>query len=223
MADAVALCEAMVAHGIKQAVATPHILPGRYDNNLESITAVWVALVDELKKQKVALHLGMAAEVRLDSAIPKMISQGEIPFLGEHDGKPVLLLELPHTHIPPGSLEFVNWCFKEGIQPLIAHPERNGDVENKLEKIKPFVEAGCLLQITAASLAGTFGPEPKKRGIQMLKQGWVHILATDTHNLEKRRPQLKVGRDVAEKYVGRKQSWEMVIDRPLAIAKGHFH
>jgi len=105
---------------------------------------------------------------------------------------------------------------------MIAHPERNGDVLQKLDKITPFVKAGCLLQLTAASLTGLFGDEEKKRGVQMLKKGWVTILASDAHNLRARLPELEPGRLIAESYLGKEESWNLVKDRPAEISAIHF-
>ena len=159
----------------------------------------------------------------MDPVIMNMIKSDAVPFLGEYKGEPLLLLELPHTHIPPGSDEFISWLLKKGIRPIIAHPERNKDVMRKLSKITPFVKAGCLLQITAGSLSGVFGDVPKKRGIEMLKQGWVTIIASDAHNLHARLPEIEPGRAVAAKIVGEEESWCMVRHRPAEIACKHFN
>ena len=219
---ALALCRRAVANGIQRAVTTPHIIPGRYDNDKAAITKVWRTLKKELTAAGIELELGMAAEVRLDPVIIDMIKADRVPFLGEYNNEPLLLLEFPHTHIPPGSMEFVKWLLKEGIRPMIAHPERNGDVIDNLKKIEPFVKAGCLLQITAASLEGVFGPEEKRRGIQMLKKDWVTIIASDAHNLRGRLPQIEPGRKVAANVVGVARSWELVRERPAEIAAKHF-
>ena len=220
--DSLALCRAAVENGISHAVVTPHITPGRYDNTLQSITETFTAFTDELKHAGIALRLGMAAEVRLDPLILDMVKEGNMPFLGEYNGSPVMLLEFPHSHIPPGSEELVGWLLKEGILPMIAHPERNKDVMRKLDKIMPFVKAGCLLQVTAASLAGVFGDEPRKRGVELLKEGLVTILASDAHNLHGRLPDIEQGRAVAEKIVGEDESWNLVLYGPREIAARQF-
>ncbi len=86
-----------------------------------------------------------------------MLAAGEIPFLGEEDGYKYMLLEFPHGNIPPGSDKMINRLLDQKIRPVIAHPERNMEVMQKLEKIEPFVDQGCLLQVTSGSIAGQFG------------------------------------------------------------------
>ena len=222
MEDSLNLCRIAVDNGITKAVATPHITPGRYDNTLESIAEVFNQFRSKLEQANIDLEVGVAAEVRLDPVILDMVKMDTMPFLGEFDGEPVMLLEFPHTHIPPGSGEHIAWLRKEGVLPIIAHPERNKDVMNKLSKIKPFVDAGCLLQVTAGSLAGVFGDIPRKRGIELLKKGWVTILASDAHNLRGRLPDIEQGRVVAEKIVGKEEAWNLVEHRPAQISAKHF-
>jgi protein-tyrosine phosphatase len=153
----------------------PHITPGRYDNTLESITEAYEQFKSDLATAEIDLTLGMAAEVRLDPVILEMVKQDKVPFLGEYQGEKIMLLEFPHSLIPPGSEELVKWLIDAGIRPLIAHPERNKAVQQKLSKLDPFVKAGCLLQITAGSLTGVFGDEAHKRAVQLLKSGTVTI------------------------------------------------
>ena len=105
---------------------------------------------------------------------------------------------------------------------MIAHPERNQAIVRKPGIIEPFVKSGCLLQITAGSLCGIFGSEPKKTAKKLLKKGWVNVIASDAHNNQKRKPEIEPGRKVAEKIVGETESWAMVRDRPQAYTRNKF-
>ncbi len=134
LASALQLATLAVANGITHAVVTPHVNPGRYENTAPSIASVFEAFQTELTAQGINLKLGMAGEVRICPEIPPMLEQGLIPFLGEWEGKKVLLLELPHSHVPPGSDKLVQWLLDRDIQPMIAHPERNKDVMRDLDK-----------------------------------------------------------------------------------------
>ena len=58
------------------------------------------------------------------------------------------------------------------------------------------------MQITAGSLAGAFGRNARYWAERMLAEGYVHILATDAHDTERRPPNLGLGRDIAAKSVG---------------------
>ncbi|MFZ4700137.1 MAG: tyrosine-protein phosphatase, partial [Candidatus Methylumidiphilus sp.] len=193
MPEALAMARLAVANGIARAVVTPHIHPGRYDNTLDSISTAYWKFKAELAKQGIPLGLGMAAEVRIGYEIIQLASCGQLPFLGIMDRKNVLLVEFPHGHLPPGSEKLMNWLMDRGISPMIAHPERNKSVIRDLDKLRPFVEMGCYLQVTAGSVAGDFGGLAKKCAEQMLENGWVTLLASDAHNTKSRPPALEPG------------------------------
>ena len=216
------LCHIAVADGITHAIVTPHIHPGRWENTRLSVHKACIDLQQALDKHEIPLQLGFAAEVRLTDCIPDQIARDEIPFLGELDGYKVMLLEFPHGHIIPGSQKLVAWLMNHGIRPMIAHPERNKFVLRDLNAIRPFVEQGCLLQVTAGSVAGQFGEPARERAIELLARGWVTILATDAHSVEWRPPNLSEGRIAASTVVGEEESWELVKHRPWKIAQCKF-
>ena len=52
-----------------------------------------------------------------------------------------------------------------GFRIVLAHPERNGDVQASPERLASLVERGMLVQLTAASLDGRLGRGPRKTGL----------------------------------------------------------
>jgi protein-tyrosine phosphatase len=199
---------------------TPHIHPGRYENTRSTIEQAFKDFRLALRKAHIPLHIGMAAEVRLSSDIVALLSQNEVPFLGELDGYRIMLLEFPHTQITPGADKLVERLLKHGIRPLIAHPERNQDVIRDLSKIEPFVEMGCFLQITAGALVGRFGRAPQRRALQLLELDVFEVLASDAHNLDGRRPALREGMEAAARVVGAQAAHDLVNRNPRMILRG---
>ncbi len=220
--EALALARLSVANGITHAVLTPHIHLGRFDNTKAEITAAFNLFKRALKHEAIPLNVGMAAEVRLVPELMTQISQNELPFLGRWQGNSILLLELPHSHIPAGTDQFIRWLHKQGVIAMIAHPERNKDVIRDFKKIKPLLRTGCLFQVTAGSLEGRFGAEAKLRAEQLLLLGVVTILATDAHHILRRPPELEPGRKAAEVIVGESASWDLVVTNPQQISENHF-
>lgn len=219
---ALALARVAVQDGITHLVCTPHIHPGRYDNTPASITAARDSLVAGLKAENIALQVAAAAEVRFGMELMLGIGQGQIPFLGEWQGKKVLLLEFPHGEIPFGAERLTAWLLQRNIVPMIAHPERNKGIMRSPSKLKPFIQQGCLLQVTASSVAGRFGPAAQEIAHALLEEGVVTILASDAHNLDYRPPILSEGLEHAAELIGESQAELLVRQRPWQIAQGHF-
>jgi protein-tyrosine phosphatase len=215
---ALALAQIAVTSGIVKAILTPHILPRRYDNTLTGIREATLRFRDELRTRGIALELGYAAEVRIGPEIMALAEAQTLPLLGTIDGYGIVLLEFPDSHILPGSDKLAEWLLNRKIRPLIAHPERNKDVMRNLEAIAPFVHMGCWLQLTAGSLTSGFGPRCHERSRQLLERGWVHLVASDAHDMPGRTPELAPARAAAEDIVGEAESWRLVRERPGAIA-----
>jgi len=188
MDEALALALAAVADGITHSILTPHIHPGRWDNDAAGIHRAVDAYREALRADQVPLEIGFAAEVRLTDLIFSQLEAVKLPFLGEQDGFSLLLLEFPHGHLIPGSDRLVQWLLQRGVRPVLAHPERNKAIMRDPALIEPFVEAGCLLQVTAGSLTGHFGDKAERVALQLLDADQISFVATDAHNLRSRPP-----------------------------------
>lgn len=222
LAEALALARLAVQHGITHTVVTPHVHPGRYENDAASIARALADFRQALQQAGIPLQLGYAGEVRFSVEILALVQQDLLPFYGELDGDRVFLLELPHSHVPPGAEQLLRWLRERRIRPLLAHPERNKDIMRKPDKLRPFLEAGCLLQLTAGSVAGEFGPAAQDTARLLLERGHVTVLASDAHNETHRPPRLDHGRDAAAAIVGAAAAQAMVSSTPARIVAAQF-
>ena len=215
--EALAMARLAVANGITEAIVTPHIHAGRYENTRDSVREATRTFRQQLQAHAIALRVRMAAEIRIGPELMTLVAAQQVPWLGSLEGYRLVLLEFPHSHIPVGSDKLVKWCLERHIRPVIPHPERNKEVIRHLEKITPFVQLGCLLQVTAGAVAGDFGPQAHRRACELLERGWVRFLASDAHNTDHRIPDLEPGRAAAAAIVGKAESWRLVRDNPRQI------
>ena len=112
LAEALDMARAAVGNGINQAVMTPHLHPGRYENTRSSTMAPLLMFCAALRREQIALEISVAAEVRLSPEILPLLERDELPFLGVMDGYWILLLEFPHSHIPLGSNNLIQTLLK---------------------------------------------------------------------------------------------------------------
>jgi protein-tyrosine phosphatase len=218
----VALARVALEEGITHLVCTPHIHPGRFDNSPRSIGQALDLFREALAKEGLPLTVSAAAEVHYGLELMEDIPRGLVPFLGKWEGMDVLLLEFPHGYIPLGADRLTKWLIGQGVLPMIAHPERNKGVMRTPDKLQPFLNQGCLLQVTADSVAGRFGEACQQTAQKLLRESVVTILASDAHNLEHRPPSLRAGVDAAAAIVGADAAEKLVRDTPWQIAAAHF-
>lgn len=199
MEEALSLARAAVSNGIRHAVMTPHIHAGVFENKKSLIEQQVGYFRTALCQAKISLSISVGAEARIGPELIELIEGDELPFLGRFGGEKVMLLELPHSHVPVGADRLVAWLRAKAIRPLIAHPERNKDVMRSIDHLRPLTALGCLLQVTAGSLTGHFGPQARRVAVQLLEEELIFAVATDAHNLEHRPPDLAAGRAEVER------------------------
>ncbi|WP_051326671.1 tyrosine-protein phosphatase [Aliagarivorans taiwanensis] len=219
LAQSMAMLELAQACGTKVMVATPHMLPGVFENSLATIAQPYRLLLNAIESRGLDIQLHFAAEVHLSPEIMLWHEQGVLPLLGEWQGLQVLLLELPHGHVPQGVNNLIKWLKARDIIPLIAHPERNRGLWKEPYYLQQWRRMGCLFQVTAGSFLGEFREQAQGFALKMLEQDLVDVVASDCHGLDKRAPDLKRAFQwVVERY-GEQRGLRLFVETPGSIAQ----
>ena len=103
--------------------------------------------------------------------------------------------------------------------PVIAHPERNVVFQSKPEFLASLIRIGVKTQVTTGSVTGEFGPEAQTAAIDWLQRGWVHVMATDAHNVTKRQPRFRAARARVVDLVGEEIARLLFVDNPKSIVE----
>jgi protein-tyrosine phosphatase len=175
-----------VENGITHMVCTPHIHAGYFDNTFKAIEQAYILLKARLDSEQIPLQLSFGAEVRVSEQIPSWILHNEIPFIGKFASRKVLLLEMPHSHVPVGIEMLIKWLLENNIQPLIAHPERNRELLADNGKFEWLRRTNVIFQLTAGALVGRFGAKVNEFALKLIQERKIQVVASDTHNLTKR-------------------------------------
>jgi len=203
-----------VADGVEIQACTPHILPGLYHNTGPQIRAATWELQQQLDAHGIPLQLITGADAHLVPDMASGLRSGHILSLADTR---YVLVEPPH-HVAPLRLEdFFFGLLLAGYVPILTHPERLTWIEQHYPTMVRLFEAGVWMQITAGSLTGAFGRAPLYWAERMLNEGRVHIIASDAHGINRRRPNLGEGRAAAAKWVGEAEAENLVLTRPRGI------
>ncbi|MEA2115030.1 MAG: CpsB/CapC family capsule biosynthesis tyrosine phosphatase [Thermodesulfobacteriota bacterium] len=128
-----------------------------------------------------------------------------------------ILVEFPHQYLPEDAVETLYTLVQAGRKPIIAHPERNASVLRNPDLLRELVAVGGMVQLTAASVTGDFGPDIQHCANYLLRNQLVHFLATDSHSPTFRKPVLSPARKAAARLIGREEADRLVTDNPQAI------
>jgi protein-tyrosine phosphatase len=193
--DSVEIARAAVADGITVMAGTPHVRDdwptdaGLMERRVAELRA-------ELEQAKIPLDVRPGGEIALEWLTRLPMEELKRFGLGGNPG--YLLVETPYYGWPLGLGDALFTLLSAGITPVLAHPERNSDVQAHPERLAPLVRTGVLVQVTAASVDGRIGRAAQRCGLLLVARGLAHIVGSDAHHASVR----AVGMAAAAEAVG---------------------
>ena len=172
--EAVAMCRAAAEDGITVLAATPHV---RDD---------YPTTPDQMERALAAVRAAAGDSVRLVGGGEIDIAQLERPraelarFALAGNPK-YLLVETPYGGWPLDLPEKLFRLLAEGITPVLAHPERNAEVQQRPDLLESIVAAGCSCSSPQASVDGAMGSPCAILCFELLERSLAHLIASDAH------------------------------------------
>lgn len=205
------------SQGIGAVLLTPHYR-GRYHGNVrEKLTVIYEELCQAAKTECPDLELYLGCEVGYELDVSEKISAGSVLSLNNTQ---YVLLEFQEksfrSRIMDGVLEVLNF----GYIPIIAHAERYEAFRNRPQMVEEVAELGALIQLNAQSVLGKSGFGIKRFCHKLLKSHLVHFIATDAHDLQERRPELKSCYQLVRKKHGQAYADALFIHNGRAVLAG---
>ncbi len=215
--EAVRAISSLAEGGTDTIVATPHNMPGMFETPLERIKQSASALQDAIASREIPVKLILGQEITFQDDMLGKLERGERLRIGK---TPYFLFEFPPYFVPPAARTFVFEAKVHGYLPILAHPERNQQLQNDMELVKRFVEGGALMQITAASVFGRLGDVVQQSARTMLQQGLVHFIATDAHSFRFGPGDMRQAVETAADIIGESAAGDLVEANPAAVIEG---
>lgn len=134
--------------------------------------------------------------------------------------KKYLLVELPGLLVLKSTEDVLERLRSAGMSVIITHPERNGLLQRRRDKLESWVAAGCYMQITAQSFLGTFGRKARACAQGLLQQGLVHFVASDAHDTRLRPPRLDEARAWVAAEFDEATAEKLFVSNPAAVLAG---
>lgn len=136
------------------------------------------------------------------------------------NNKRYLLVEFSDAFIPDTTQEIFDRFQTVGLTPVVTHPERNLLLSRRIDRLRSWVDNGCLVQITAQSLLGRFGRTSRRVAGQLLERNLVHFVASDAHDTKHRPPTLNEAYAYVASTWGEKCAQTVFVTAPRAAILG---
>jgi protein-tyrosine phosphatase len=173
--QALDICRAAAADGIEVIAGTPHVRSSDYPTTpaaMESALAELQAAAGEIVQVVGGGELDLGELERPRSELDRFALAGNRNYL---------LVETPYHGWPLDMADRLFQLIASGVTPVLAHPERNFDVQSRPGLLEGIVASGTLVQLTASSVDGSGGRRAKACAAVLLKQELVHLIASDAH------------------------------------------
>lgn len=197
---ALAMCRLLVGEGARHATALAHQNADYPDNTADRLRTAAAALAALLAEKKIPLAVHPTGEVMLSPSTLDDWRAGRLLSVGDH--RQWLLVEMPHTEFVD-ALPLAEALRPEGVRLVVAHAERYAELLDDLALAQAWIEAGCLFQVTARAIADPWEPGFEAALRRWAKGGFIHLLGSDGHGIDRRRPELAAGFARLAKWVGR--------------------
>lgn len=195
------MIEASVKKGVTHLLSTSHCYP--YNNaDIEDFIydrgEAFKKLTEAAQERKIDLpEIKLASEVHMTRDLTKFQSLDKLCIQGTN----YMLVEMPSSPWTDVVVDTVYKMTIMGFKPIIAHMERNLHQNSGL--IEALYDLDVLIQVNAESFAI---PQLKKSIDNLFRQKLLHLIGTDMHNLESRKPNI----DAAEKSIKKRYGKECI-------------
>jgi protein-tyrosine phosphatase len=208
--DSLEIAKAAVSDGTTVIAGTPHVRddwptePAVMEDRLAELRA-------ELQSAGIPLDVRAGGEIAIEWLT---LPLEELRRFGLGGNPRYLLVETPYYGWPRKLAGMLFSLCASGITPVLAHPERNAEVQAQPQRLVPLVRAGVLVQVTAASVDGRIGRRAEHCGLALIELGLAHLLASDAHHASVRAVGMA---DAAEAVGGGPLAEWLTLEVPAAI------
>ena len=213
--SSVAMVQMAAEDGVTHLVATPHANE-QYAYDRVAHEGRLQQIREALPRSVAAkIQLGLGSDFHLD--YDNTVNIGSVTMQFAINGGPYLLIELADTGIPARIDEVLYQMRVAGLIPILTHPERNSTLQRSRGRLREWMKAEMLVQVTANSLTGQFGKTAERIAWELMDKQWVHFVSSDAHDLTRRTPRLSAAYEVVRKRMGAETAERLFVTNPLAV------
>ncbi|MCE4957479.1 tyrosine-protein phosphatase [Macrococcoides caseolyticum] len=198
--DTLDMARAAHAEGVTDIIATPHHKIGVYENFGPKIKQLAEEVNEAIEAEGIPVKVHPSQEIRIyGDVIEDLKTLKALPLV---EGGPYVLIEFPSNEVPIFTEQLFTKLALEGYTPIIAHPERNSELQKNPNKLVELIELGALAQVTAGVVCGQLGEYSKQCAEMMIEHRLIHFVASDAHNVTSRNYYMKEAYEAIEAKYG---------------------
>lgn len=194
-AESISMLEMQSSQGVSTVIATPHFYAN--DETVESFLDKRSRSFEQLKARlpENSPDILLGSEVRYYQGISRMEDLKRLRI----EGSKLLLLEMPMAGWTEYMVrELMELSGRSSIRIILAHVERYLGLQKQSVRERIY-ESDILMQVNA-SFFTTFAS--KRKALSLLKEGKIHFVGSDCHNMTSRPPKIGKAFEIIQKKLG---------------------
>ncbi len=201
--------------GIRSIIATPHYSAQYINDEPELIRSKCRKLERLAAMHGIRVNIYPGQEIMYSEKVPDMLSERRLLTLA--DSRYVLLEFYPGA---PRTLitQAVREIIRRGFLPVLAHAERYRALDDPM-KIADLTGQGVYVQMNFRPVGGKWYEGMTRWCRKLLKDGNVHFLGTDMHNMSTRKPETREAICWMQRHLDRKYVRRLVRENAEKILK----
>lgn len=188
MKETVQMLQIAYDQDIRTIIATPHYAAGGKNTPVEQLVQIRDQVQAEAQKLDKDFRILLGNELYYSESVIDALKRKEALTLAQSR---YILVEFSvrdsYERIVKGLREFIY----SGYAPILAHVERYQSLYKRIDLVSELVEMGSYIQMNSDSLCGGIFNTEASLNRKMLNQGMVHLIGSDCHNCEMRKPRMK--------------------------------
>lgn len=212
--ESIQMLQAAAEDGITDIIATPHFHKHKGYAEPQKIEKLLNEVKEIAEEKNISINLYTGNELYYTYDLLKQVIEKECFTLAKSR---YVLLEFSVSEEKRKIQKAVYEFRGEGYFPIIAHVERYEAFANNIEALQEIINMGALLQVNAGVTSDFSKWWKKKFEKSILKKGLVNFLATDAHDMQKRKPQFKKNEQWLRKKYGDEEIKKMLYINPKKI------
>lgn len=214
--QAIKMLELASKDGITHILATPHFHYRKGNATPERIRGTVEELQGAANAVGIPIRVYPGNELYYTQELLELVKKEQVLTLADSD---YVLLEFS-IETEKRTIQNAVYEFRSaGFYPIIAHMERYSAFQKDPEFIENILEMGAYYQIDLGSFQGDAGWKMKRLSQRIMKEGMLHFVATDAHDLLKRRPEFGKWADWVTKRHGKEMLVQLLDKNPEMILK----
>jgi protein-tyrosine phosphatase len=217
MDDALQMCALAYGEGVRLIAAGAHQNRRWAEVTPERIRNATALLETALRAQGSGMTVFPCGEIMAQPETHRHWEEGKL--LSVADRGQYLLLEMPRG-VFVDLIPTVKKLRRMGLRAILAHPEREAEYLHEPDLIEAMIEAGCLVQVSAASITDSKSKVERHALRRWCRRGIVHLLGSDGHSPRKRPPLLAAAYHQVSNWVGPAHADRIASSNGLAVVHG---